>query len=133
MIRFPSTNPPKAGIGMAPLVDVVFLLLIFFMLTTSFVQPSLKLSLPAASNKAQGPRPQVIVTVDHKGELWVNYDRVDLETLEAKLTGQMTELGVRDVVLRADRKTPLERFVTIMDRARRAGADNVFIAHAPER
>lgn len=120
---------PSLSLDMAPLIDIVFLLLIFFMLTSSFLNPSLKLNLPSA--KEQDPRePQrVIVSVDKSGNIFVNSEKASIETLRAQLTAKLERASEKSVHLRGDEEMHYGLFVQVMDLARQAGARQINIVH----
>lgn len=119
----------SARLDMAPLIDVVFLLLIFFMLTSSFLQPSIPLALPQASSRNEPPPAPVFVSVDTAGVVYVNQQPVEraafITTLQELLTGRED----RTVNFRGDRSMPYEVFVGLMDEARQAGAGQFNIVH----
>ena len=75
----------SAGLDMAPLIDVVFLLLIFFMLTSSFLQPSIPLTLPKAAASDDPPPAPVFVSVDTSGAVYINQDAVPRGNFSAAL------------------------------------------------
>ena len=84
MIRFRRLKNSGLEINMAPLVDMVFLLLIFFLLSSSFLQPSIRLDLPSARSNTREERQEIFITVDRNENIFVNLDRVTLATLGKK-------------------------------------------------
>lgn len=116
-------------IDMAPLIDVVFLLLIFFMLTSSFVPPSLPLALPQASGEPGSPDIAVIVSMDAAGVLSIADQVVTPEEFEAKLTAALAEADTEIVHFRGDRESSYGRFVDLMDRAKSVGATRFHLIH----
>ncbi|MCW8917711.1 MAG: biopolymer transporter ExbD [Gammaproteobacteria bacterium] len=120
-----STQAPN----LTPLIDIVFLLLVFFMLTSHFVQEqSLNIELPVAdSGDAVGEDSRLEVVIAKDGRLLINdhfvADEALLEVLRTALAGQ----GDKQVRIRGDRTSPLGRSVTVLDAARRAGASGVDI------
>ncbi|MFM6171454.1 MAG: ExbD/TolR family protein [Sphaerospermopsis kisseleviana] len=119
----------SAGLDMAPLIDVVFLLLIFFMLTSSFLQPSIPLSLPQASPADEPPPAPVFVSVDSAGAVYINQDAVPRENFGAALGALLAGREDRSVNFRGDRAMNYEIFVGLMDDARQAGAVQFNIVH----
>jgi biopolymer transport protein ExbD len=111
----------SARLDMAPLIDVVFLLLIFFMLTSSFLQPSIPLALPQAAAADEPPPAPVFVSVDESGVLYVNQETVARADFGAKLGALLAGRG--------DRSMPYEVFVALMDEARQVGAGQFNIVH----
>lgn len=120
-------------LNLTPLIDVVFLLLIFFMVSTTFEKTSkLKIDLPEATAKAQQqPDQKVTIGIDVKGRYYIN-DRqlvnTQLKTLKIALS-KVTE-GNKDVpvILRADAKTPHQSVVTAMDAASQLGLTRLSIS-----
>jgi biopolymer transport protein ExbD len=119
----------SAGLDMAPLIDVVFLLLIFFMLTSSFLQPSIPLSLPQAAASDEPPPAPVFVSVDSAGAVYINQDAVPRENFGAALGALLAGRQDRSVNFRGDRVMSYDIFVGLMDEARRAGAVQFNIVH----
>jgi len=120
-------------LNITPLIDVVFLLLIFFMVSTTFEQTSkLKIDLPEASAKAeQQESNKIVVGIDVKGRFYIN-DRqlvnTQLKTLKIALMKVAGDKKNIPVVLRADAKTPHQSVVTAMDAAAQVGLTRLSIS-----
>jgi len=120
-------------LNLTPLIDVVFLLLIFFMVSTTFEkQAKLKLQLPDASTEAKvQDQKTVVIGIDAKGHYYINDRQVvntSLETLKTalkKVTDGKTDMPV---TLRADAKTPHQAVVRAMDAASQLGLVKLSIA-----
>jgi len=119
----------SAHLDMAPLIDVVFLLLIFFMLTSSFLQPSIPLTLPKAAAADEPPPAPVFVSVDQAGEVYLNQDPVARGEFATKLAALLDGRTDKTVNFRGDRAMPYEVFVALMAEARQAGAGQFNIVH----
>ena len=121
-------------IDLTSLIDVVFLLLLFFMVSTTFERPAaLKIDLPEASAvEAEVEPPQRLeLVIDAKGQMYLNDQRlVDARaaTLKAAFTQQAGENRAIPLLLRADRETPHHFVVTAMDVAAQLGFTNLSIA-----
>jgi biopolymer transport protein ExbD len=116
---------------MAPLIDVVFLLLVFFMLTSSFVPPSLPLRLPEAAAQESVDPHLVIVSLDSEGTLSIG-DQVVVEAdFERVLREAMAGAGTTTVHFRGDRDSGYGDFLELMARARGAGAGQFNLIHTP--
>lgn len=122
---------PSHTIDMAPLIDVVFLLLIFFMLTSSFTAPSLPLKLPGASGTESEPRETLTVSVNREGDIAIAGEVVTLETFESILRDRLAVSNDKTVNFRGDRDLDYGIFVDLMDRARRTGATQFNLVHDP--
>jgi biopolymer transport protein ExbD len=119
------------AIDMAPLIDVVFLLLIFFMLTSSFTQPSLPLTLPKASGEQPERSDAIVVNVDATGAITIASESIPLEQFEPSLRAAVAASQSGAVNFRADRAVEYGFFVDLMDRAGRAGASKFNLVHDP--
>lgn len=134
MIVHPSKRPKiQVQAPMTALIDIVFLLLIYFLLTTNFlVDEGIKVKLPQA--RASAPQTEEVITVyvDSSGQSFVNETPVSIETLfdrlKAMIAGQKDQL----VVVRADRTVVLNHAVKVMDIAKAAGAGRLCLATEKE-
>lgn len=120
-------------LNLTPLIDVVFLLLIFFMVSTTFEKTArLKVDLPQASAEAeQQPAEKIILGIDVQGRYYIN-DRqlvnTQLKTLKLALSKVAGDNRDMPVVLRADAKTPHQAVVTAMDAASQVGLTRLSIS-----
>lgn len=116
-------------LNIAPLIDIVFLLLIFFMLSSHFVtQPGIKLTLPTAVTGELYPEEDIIISVTGDNDLYLNGEKVSLEELLDRLREEVREAEEKTVVIKADEKIDLGLAVRVMDIARQAEAENVVIS-----
>ena len=129
----PGHKEENVEVNLTALIDVVFLLLIFFMVTTTFDRHAkLKVSLPEASNKAtQQQTEPLVLSIDAKGNYFINDRQVvnkSLDTLKQAI--QKTIGDDRDVglILRADANTPHQSVVRAMDAASQLGLTKLSIA-----
>ncbi len=115
-LRLPEPDSPPLGVNLAPMVDILFNLLIFFFLTASFLVPgSLRVSLPAA--RGESLRSAVaVVEVDREGFVWWKGERRRPEALEARWFE-----GSREIVVAADRGAPVGALVRVLEVLREAG------------
>jgi biopolymer transport protein ExbD len=121
-------------LDVTPLIDVVFLLLIFFMVTTTFASRSgIGVKLPEAQAKERPPGHVVELTLTTKGELFLDKGKVATGGLAAALAATAKAHPGEVVVIRADAAVPHGRVVKAMDAARAAGFHKLAIAtRAPE-
>ena len=110
-------NPPIVPI--APLIDVVFLLLIFFMLIASFQNPAIEVNLPGSSTAASNDQKSVTVLITESGGLFLDNEPVDWDDLASRLFLLKDDIDL--VRLAADRSTPYEEIIRAMDAIRNAG------------
>ena len=120
-------------VNLTPLIDVVFLLLIFFMVTTTFRDESqIKIDLPEASQEpVEKVGEMLTIVVDRDGRYFVNETALintQLDTLKRALRKVMGESGEMPVVVSADANAPHQSVVTAMDAARQVGLTRLSIA-----
>ncbi len=115
-------------LDIAPLIDMVFLLLTFFMLTSRFLPLSLNLELPEAKSQTQIKSSKaVVVAIDREKNIFLNNQVVSLPNLAKQLKQLMQTREDSHVILQADRNTPFGFFVKIMAELRLGNASNLDI------
>ncbi len=104
------------GIDLTPLIDVVFMLLIFFIMTTTFSKPVLDIILPVSeqAGELQKTAPELVITVTAEGKIFHNDQELDREAIVALLDNHSDRL----LNLFVDEKAPFESFVSIVDIAK---------------
>ena len=122
----------RPHIEIAPLVDIIFLLLIFFMLSSNFIKPMIKMELPKALFEEKLEKVDLVITVTEENEIYVNKDRVEIEGLKETLVEKMASLGKYDVIFRGDKHIGYDMFVEILDIAKSAGAISFSVEHDNE-
>lgn len=123
------------GFQIAPMIDVVFLLLCFFVTTQIFSQweTEIGITLPTAKS-GETPRRlpgEVILNVDPQGAVIVNNRRLTPQDLDALLTRLVGMFPGQPVVLRADRATAYEHVIRVLDACRKADIWNISFATSP--
>lgn len=119
----------KISIELAPLIDVVFQLLIFFMLASTFAKPAIELTLPKAKTQDQQIQEKVVISISKDERLTINGFDVTLESFIDNLKLHLDESHNTAVHVRGDKSVPYGTFVRIVDLARQAGADHVNLVH----
>lgn len=132
-MEFEGRKKISTDLNIAPLIDVVFQLLLFFMLTANFVtQPGIKLALPSAvSSKPQEEDIVVFITKDN--ELYLNEAKISLDGLLEELKPKVFTAKKKTVVIKADDKINLGLAVKVMDIAKHADAEGVVISTKTEK
>ncbi len=132
-MKFARRGSSEATVEMTPLIDVVFLLLIFFMVSTTFIRETqLKIDLPEASGELQEIEDDLLeITIDKLGDYAVN-DRLlvnnEIRTLVRALREVLAEReGVSRVIVTADANTPHQAVVRAMDAAGKVGLTRISI------
>jgi len=131
-MQFRRPGKQMVEINIAPLVDVVFLLVIFFAVSTTFLDNAgLKLELPTSSSTAQREHEDITVLLAADGTLSLDGDTIDHEELSRRLTAEIGDSERKLVILRADTTTPHGEVVGVMDLIREAGAEALTVAARP--
>ena len=118
---------------MSPLIDCIFLLLIFFLLSSTFLTPKIQLALPKAGSAASNNENDVIiVTVDADGQAYLNSQAAAWEDLHSRLVQRLGEVERQVVTLRCDESTPHRYFVRLLEIAKSSGATHINVAHETE-
>jgi biopolymer transport protein ExbD len=111
------------------MLDVVFIMLIFFIVTASFVKESgIDISRPAAATAVRKERGNILVAITAKNQIWIDRRQVDPRALRANIERLRAENPQGAVIIQADRDSKNYMLVDVMDAARLAGVTNVSIA-----
>jgi biopolymer transport protein ExbD len=131
-MRFKRTRQRlKAEFNMTPFIDVVFNLLIFFLLTSSYVfQPGIKINLPKAVTSEVLKEEPLVITVTSEDAIYLNDKIATVKELISKLNKVSKEKGT--LLIKADKKASVGRVVEIWDMCREAGVPQVNIATSQE-
>jgi len=128
-MEFEGRRRISTHLNIAPLIDVVFLLLIFFMLSSHFVtQPGIKVTLPSAITARLHPEEDIIISIAEDNNLYLNERRVSLENLSEQLEIEIARAENKTVIIKADEKIDLGLAVKVMDIAREADAERLIIS-----
>ena len=121
-------------INITPLLDLAFVLLIIFIITTPLMENSVKLSIPTsgANNGAIDPTKVQTISIDRNETIAFNNEPVDAETLFARLTSAKDANPELAVVIRPDRELPVQKLISLMDVMQRAQITKVGIATRTE-
>lgn len=118
-----------AEINMTPLIDIMLVLLIIFMVSSSAaLESGLDVQLPETNSVSDKTDAILIVSLTKEGEVAVNGKKVAFEELEVKITEGLAELKTESVILEGDGNSVLSQAMQVMDIAKTAGAKNFSIA-----
>jgi biopolymer transport protein ExbD len=124
----------KVIINITSLIDVIFMLLLFFMITSTFLeQPGIKLELPAAKTTVNSEPEEFVLTIDKKGELFLNRQPLAMAELEAAIRKALPQMKDAALLLKADQEISHGLVVRVMDMAKRGGVKKLIIGTKPER
>lgn len=118
---------PEPQILLAPLIDIVFLILIFFMLVTRFLSPSIAVALPESGFGEVEEAVSRTVTIDREGQAFLDDVPMSLDELSGALDDARVAGELDLVRLRADRETPFQVIVDALEAIRRAGIVDIAI------
>ena len=119
-------------LDIAPLIDVVFLLLVFFMLTSSFIfQPGIKINLPMALTSEVIQRENLIIIVREDNSIYINERSIESEELSSRL--EIAAKESKPILIKADREASLGKVVEVWDLCRAQGVQKINIATTQKR
>jgi len=128
-MEFEKRKRVQTQLNIAPLIDVVFLLLIFFMLSSHFIsQPGIKVTLPTAVTAKLHPEEDIIISITKDNILYLNGKLVTLNNLLGQLSARINEAKGKAVIIKADEKIDLGLAVKVMDIAKQANAESLVIS-----
>jgi biopolymer transport protein ExbD len=131
-MRFSTVQKIQPNFSVSSLTDIVMLLLIFFLLSSSFVmQPGIKVQLPRAETGETQSEDDVTVSLTEKGQIFVNARQVTIESLGRELMAAMKGDPGKVIVVNADRNVTLQNTVQVIDVAKAVGATRFMIATMP--
>ncbi len=131
-MKFKVENKVLTNFSVSSLTDIVMLLLIFFLVSSSFVMSSgIKVQLPRAETGEINTRKNVNVSVTDKGKLYVNSEQVTLENLGRKISTALQNNPDKIIVVSADKNVTLQNAVQVIDIAKAVGATRFLIATQP--
>lgn len=117
------------SIDVTPMLDVVFIMLIFFIVTASFVKESgIDVNRPDAQTAQPKERANILVGIGPEGDIWINRRNVEIGAVRANIERLHAENPKGSVVIQADQLADTKYLVSVMDAARQAGVYNVSIA-----
>jgi biopolymer transport protein ExbD len=129
MRRRRAKEDDEAEINLTPMLDVVFIMLIFFIVTASFVKESgIDVNRPDASTATVKERGNILVAITETNQIWIDRRQVDVRSVRANIERMHAENPQGAVVIQADKNSKNGLLVQVMDAARQAGVFNVSIA-----
>lgn len=128
-VRRKKRSQEKAEIKIAPLIDMVFILLIFFIVTTSFVsETGISVERPAARSAENLESQSILIGIGSLGEIYISGRRVGLFSLKPLLENKLRNQPKLSIVLVADKTTPADLIVRVMDEIRLSGVKRIALA-----
>lgn len=120
------TAQEESEIDLTPMLDVVFIMLIFFIVTASFVKESgLEVNRPESQKSDPSDVQNIVVSVTATGEIWLDDRRIDIRAVRANIERKRAEEPKAAVIVKAHNKAKTEIYAAVIDAAKEAGAGGV--------
>ncbi|EGQ9246045.1 biopolymer transporter ExbD [Vibrio parahaemolyticus] len=127
--RYSSDSSDETAIDMTPMLDIVFIMLIFFIVTTSFVKEAgLEVNRPTASSAQTVKKGNIMVAIGAAGDVWVDKRRIEVDAVRANIERLRAESPDGAVVIQADTEANAGVVVKVMDQIKMAGVESISIA-----
>ena len=118
-----------AQINLAPLIDIMFILLIFFIVTATFIKEAgIDVDKPAAATAVVQEKASILVAIDANDNIWINRRQVDIRSVRSIIERLHAENPKGTVVIQADKESRNDALVQVMDASRRAGVYDIALA-----
>lgn len=131
-MRFTKRRQIIGALQSTAMADIVFLLLIFFLLSSSFIlQTGIRVQLPQVTQVERQPKKDIVVTMTADEELYLDGIKVPWARFREKLEQRLHDSGSKTVIVKGDEAVSLGRTVQVMDIARQLGAEQLAIAARP--
>ncbi|MBU2568140.1 MAG: biopolymer transporter ExbD [Elusimicrobia bacterium] len=128
-MEFEGRKKVRLFLNITPLIDVVFLLLIFFMLSSHFVKPQgIKINLPKAQTSQPETEKCIIIFISQDNKIYLDHKPVNIKNLYEQLNSKIEKIAEKKVVLKADKKISLGLAVEVIDIARQSKVENLVIS-----
>ncbi len=119
----------ESGIDITPMLDIVFIMLIFFIVTTSFVKETgITINRPSAKSAEKQKLASILIAINPAGEIWIDGRPVDIRSVRANVERLHAESPEGAVVIQADKNSITDLLVQVVDQVRLAGVKRISIA-----
>ena len=127
-MQFKARSRSKVVINITSLIDVIFMMLLFFMITSTFLeQPGIKLDLPTSQSSVPLEQKEAVLVISTAGQMFLNRESVNLDNLEERLRLALPQMKDQALVLKADKDVTHGLVVQVMDMAKRSGVKKLII------
>jgi biopolymer transport protein ExbD len=122
-------NNEDTGVDLTPMLDVVFIMLIFFIVTTSFVKEAgIEVSRPSAATAEKKDKASIFVGISESGDIWIDKRKIDIRSVRANIERLHAETPEGSIVVQADKGSKTGTLVRVMDQIRAAGVTAISVA-----
>ena len=124
-----TADEDESSIDITPMLDVVFIMLIFFIVTATFVKEAgIDVNRPDAATAVKQEKANILVAIDANNVIWIDRRQIDVRAVRPNIERLHAENPQGSVVIQADKESKTETLIKVMDAARSAGVFNVAIA-----
>jgi biopolymer transport protein ExbD len=132
-MRFKPKSQQVDNIDVSPLIDMVFILLIFFMVTTTFVKDmKLDLNRPSAASASIAPTKVIRVYIDNSSEIYIDNQPVKVWAIQSKLRDMLRSSVDKSVLIITDTDIPVNSLIDVIDECKMSGAKDVAVSTTKE-
>ncbi len=125
----PNPEDEESSVDITPMLDVVFIMLIFFIVTATFVKESgIDVDKPSAATAVVQEKASILIAIDANNNVWINRRQVDLRSVRAIVERLHAENPKGTLVIQADKESKNDTLVQVMDASRRAGIYDIALA-----
>ncbi len=129
MRRKRNRNKPESEVNLTPMLDVVFIMLIFFIVTASFVKEAgIEITRPGAATATRNEKGNIMIAITDTNQIWMDRRQIDPRALRANIERMRAENPNGAVIIQADVKSQNGLLVKVMDAARLAGVKSISLA-----
>ncbi|MEL6544361.1 MAG: biopolymer transporter ExbD [Myxococcota bacterium] len=133
MKRYRSSESGESEVDITPMLDVVFIMLIFFIVTASFVKEAgVQVKRPSAISAEKKESASILIAITENDEIWIDKRSVDVRTVRANIERMRSENPKGTVVVQADKNSRNGLLVKVIDAAKQAGVADVAISALKE-
>ena len=119
----------ESEINITPMLDVVFIMLIFFIVTATFVKESgIDVNRPDAATATKQEKANILIAISANNTIWLDRRQIDIRSVRPNIERLHAENPQGTVVIQADKESKTDTLIQVMDAARQAGVYNVAIA-----
>ncbi len=124
-----ASTQEEADIDITPMLDVVFIMLIFFIVTSTFVKETgIDVNRPQAATAVKKAKANILIAIDPQNNIWIDRRQVDIRAVRPNIERLHAENPQGSVVIQADKESKTDTLIQVMDASRQAGVYNVSIA-----
>lgn len=124
-----ASQDEENAIDLTPMLDVVFIMLIFFIVTASFIKETgIEVNRPEASTSVSKKNANILIAINNNNEVWIDKRRIDIRAVRSNVARLHAENPKGSVVVQADLKANVETLTAVIDASREAGVFNVSVS-----